>query len=121
MDERRSSGHRKRLLRLAASCLSVLALALVMALWATHFLSGPESAVTSLAQANSTLEQGHLFYNQGRLDEALMAYRHITEKLPGTPWQQAMAYNHMGQIYMVQGNVAKALECYEQAISQRQC
>src|SRR5262249_11926963 len=70
-DKGRSSGRRKRLLRLAATCLIVLALSLVMALWATHFRSGSESAVTSLAQANDTLEQGHLFYSQGRLDEAL--------------------------------------------------
>jgi tetratricopeptide (TPR) repeat protein len=120
MGERRPFGHRKRLLRLAAGCLSVLALTLGTALWATHFRSGPESAVTSLAQANSLLEQGHLFYSQGRLDEALVAYRDITEKPRSTPGQQAIAYNRLGQIYAAQGHAARALECYDKAISQRQ-
>ena len=120
LDERRHPGRRKRLLLLGASCLGVLVLALVTVFWAAHSRSKPESAAAALTQADSALEQGHRLYNQGRLDEALVAYHHTIEKPPGDPWQQAVAYNRLGQIYAAQGNVTKALECYDKAISQRQ-
>jgi tetratricopeptide (TPR) repeat protein len=119
MDEGRSSGPRKRLLLLGAG-LVICTLALVTVLWTAHLRSRPESAGALQAQGHDTLAQGHLLYNQGRLDEALIAYRHITDKSTSTPGQQAMAYNRLGQIYTVQGNVAQALECYDKAISQRQ-
>ena len=64
--------------------------------------------------------RGDLLLQQGKVAEATSEYRTATEKAHGAPWQQAIADNHLGRIYAVQGDVPKALEHYDRAISRDQ-
>jgi tetratricopeptide (TPR) repeat protein len=70
--------------------------------------------------AYSHVIRGHLLLNQGKVAEATLEYRTATEKAHGAPWQQALADNHLGRIYAVQGEAQKALEHYDRAISRYQ-
>ena len=75
--------------------------------------SDPEIAYTHVIR-------GDLLLQQGKVAEAAIEYRTATEKAHGAPWQQAIADNHLGRIYAVQGEVQKALEHYDRAISRDQ-
>ena len=75
--------------------------------------SDPEIAYTHVIR-------GDLLLQQGKVEEATIEYRTATEKAHGAPWQQAIADNHLGRIYAVQGEVQQALEHYDRAISRDQ-
>jgi tetratricopeptide (TPR) repeat protein len=64
--------------------------------------------------------RGDLLLQQGKVAEATSEYRIATEKAHGASWQQAIADNHLGRLYAVQGDVPKALEHYDRAISRDQ-
>jgi CHAT domain-containing protein/Tfp pilus assembly protein PilF len=63
--------------------------------------------------------RGHILLSQGKPDDAAAAYRTATEKLLATPWQRAMAHNHLGQLAAVQGDAPAALAHYDQAMGQQ--
>jgi tetratricopeptide (TPR) repeat protein len=65
----------------------------------------------------SHIVRGHLLVNQAKVPEAILEYRTATEKAHEAPWQQAIAHNHLGRIYAVQGDAPQALQHYDQAIS----
>jgi tetratricopeptide (TPR) repeat protein len=67
--------------------------------------------------AYSHVIRGHLLLTQGKVAEATLEYRTATEKAHGAPWQQALADNHLGRIYAVQGEAQKALAHYDRALS----
>jgi tetratricopeptide (TPR) repeat protein len=64
--------------------------------------------------------RGDLLLQQGKATEATLEYRTAIEKAHGIPWQRAIAYNHLGRVYAVQGDAQKALEQYDRAIGQDQ-
>jgi tetratricopeptide (TPR) repeat protein len=63
--------------------------------------------------------RGHILLSQGKPDDAAAAYRTATEKLLATPWQRAMAHNHLGQLAAAQGDAPAALAHYDRAIGQQ--
>jgi tetratricopeptide (TPR) repeat protein len=73
----------------------------------------PEIAYTHVVR-------GDLLMQQGKVAEAMMEYRTATEKAQGAAWQYAIADNQLGRIYAVQGDVPRALEHYDRAISRDQ-
>jgi tetratricopeptide (TPR) repeat protein len=72
--------------------------------------SDPEIAYTHVIR-------GNLLAQQAKVAEATIEYRTATEKGHGDAWQYAIADNHLGRIYAVQGDVPRALEHYDRAIS----
>jgi class 3 adenylate cyclase/Flp pilus assembly protein TadD len=64
--------------------------------------------------------RGHILFAQGNITEATQAYRTATTKTSGTPWQQAVAFNHLGCIYAARGFVGTALKYYDRAIDHHQ-
>jgi hypothetical protein len=62
--------------------------------------------------------RGHVFFQQGKLEEARQAYQTATTKTHGAPWQQAIALDRLGRLSAAQGQTDLAMTYYDKAISQ---
>jgi CHAT domain-containing protein/tetratricopeptide (TPR) repeat protein len=68
--------------------------------------------------AYSYVIRGHVFFQQGKLEEARQAYQTATTKTHGAPWQQAIALDRLGRLSAAQGQTDLAMTYYDKAISQ---
>lgn len=64
--------------------------------------------------------RGHVLFQQDKLAEAAVEYNKAVEKETNLPWQKAIAYDRLGRINAVQGNLRQALNFYDKAIKQYQ-
>lgn len=60
--------------------------------------------------------RGHVLWQQGKTDEAALAYQAATTKTRGLPWQQAVAHNRLGRLHAARGETQQALQAYDQAL-----